>query len=396
MTVLKERVDVLIVGGGIAGAALACALSDTGLSILLIDRSDRPLDTARGDHLQPRTLEILRAWGILDHMVNAGAERRDATRWFDANGDLLLDVPVAALPIAFPYFRYLNHELIGETFLAGARRNEHFEAVRPVGQWTLEPEGDFPRMRIELPTGDFRDVEATVVVGADGVHSQVRKQARMDYELHRYVNPIAVLFGRYRRRNPDNGLRVYLGREHMVSVIPRTGGGCKIGLPLTPAEIREWRTCSTDEISRRVRDSVPDLEFDDLVFGAVYPPVRCHAPKWTQGRVVLVGDACHSLHPARSQGMNITIRCIDELVRQLPIDGGSLECRELPAALARFETAVRPGVERELASNHRAGQEMDNPERRSFEPLIEKLQQLQSSKEKLLAYAYGAAGYEQA
>jgi 2-polyprenyl-6-methoxyphenol hydroxylase-like FAD-dependent oxidoreductase len=69
MTVLKERVDVLIVGGGIAGAALACALSDTGLSILLIDRSDRPLDTARGDHLQPRTLEILREWGILDHMV---------------------------------------------------------------------------------------------------------------------------------------------------------------------------------------------------------------------------------------------------------------------------------------------------------------------------------------
>ena len=111
---------------------------------------------------------------------------------------------------------------------------------------------------------------------------------------------------------------------------------------------------------------------------------------------MLIGDACHALHPARSQGMNITIRCIDELVRQLPIDGESLERCELPAALARFETAVRPGVERELASNHRAGQEMDNPERRSFEPLIEKLQQLQSSKEKLLAYAYGAAGYEQA
>ncbi len=302
---------------------------------------------------------------------------------------------MATLPIAFPYFRYLNHELIGETLLAGARRNVRFQTIRPVGRWALDLEGDMPRVRIALPTGDHQDVEAAIVVGADGTHSQVRKQAKMEYELHRYVNPIAVLFGRYRSQNPDNALRVYLGHEHMVAVIPRVGGGCKIGLPLTPAEIREWRACSAEEISRRIRRSAPNIEFDNLVFGAVYPPVRCHAPNWVRGRVVLIGDACHALHPARSQGMNISIRCVDELVRQLPIIDGVLEHCEVPAALARFETAVRPGVERELAINHRAGLEMDNPERRSFDPLIEKLQQLQASKDELNAYAYGAAGYSQ-
>ena len=51
----SDDFDVAIVGGGIAGPAMACALAPTGLRVLLIERSSEALDTERGDHLQPQT-----------------------------------------------------------------------------------------------------------------------------------------------------------------------------------------------------------------------------------------------------------------------------------------------------------------------------------------------------
>ena len=68
--------DLAIVGGGIAGPALAAALADSGYRIILIERNADSLDTARGDHLQPLTCEWLARWDVLDLMFARGAERR--------------------------------------------------------------------------------------------------------------------------------------------------------------------------------------------------------------------------------------------------------------------------------------------------------------------------------
>ena len=72
---------ILVIGGGIAGPALAAAVADAGYRTILIERSADPLDTARGDHLQPFTCEALQRWGVLDAMFERGAERRLGSRW---------------------------------------------------------------------------------------------------------------------------------------------------------------------------------------------------------------------------------------------------------------------------------------------------------------------------
>lgn len=77
----RTDVDVLIVGGGIAGPALAAALAPHQLRVGLVERNPGPLDTARGDHLQPRAVELLDAWGALDEILRLGAEQRHGTIW---------------------------------------------------------------------------------------------------------------------------------------------------------------------------------------------------------------------------------------------------------------------------------------------------------------------------
>ena len=66
--------EVLIIGGGVAGSAAACALSKKGYEVLLLEKSEKPQDTARGDHLQPAVCEILGNWDVLDRFFKSGAK----------------------------------------------------------------------------------------------------------------------------------------------------------------------------------------------------------------------------------------------------------------------------------------------------------------------------------
>ena len=50
----------------------------------------------------------------------------------------------------------------------------------------------------------------------------------------------------------------------------------------------------------------------------IYPPSMIIAENWAKDNIVLIGDACHGLHPGRSQGMNTTIKCVDHLLGLIP------------------------------------------------------------------------------
>src|SRR5262249_45863460 len=81
-----EECDVGIVGGGVAGAAAACALVGSGVSVTLFERRDLSRDPNRGDNLHPGTLTILQRWGALPALRERGAFDSRYLTFTDATG----------------------------------------------------------------------------------------------------------------------------------------------------------------------------------------------------------------------------------------------------------------------------------------------------------------------
>lgn len=386
--------DILIIGAGIAGSALACALRDSGLRVLAIDKSDQPLDTARGDHLQPHTCELLQRWGVLQDFFDAGAEKRSGAIWYTSEGECLLRSSVADLDIPHPYFAFINHEKIADVLLSAALSREGIDVIRPIRNWWLEGETtDHYTIRVGLPGGEDTRVGAKIVIGADGRNSRLRKTLAFEAGSHHYERGIIVFFATPEGENPGNFLRVYLGATSTTSVIPRTGGDCKIGFPIGRDAFAEWRRMSATEVEARLRQEVPALRVSSLRLGDIYSPVYLQTKGWVQGSAVLIGDACHAMHPARSQGMNISFRCVDVLADLLRTAGSTVRHEEVEKLLDHYQRRMAPSINATLRRNHELALQMDGSNPEINDKLRSKLEAIQSDADALQAYAMNAAGY---
>ncbi len=388
-----EQVDIGIIGAGIAGAALAAALADSGLRVLLLDRREGLLDTARGDHIQPSLVPVLSRWDVLQDLLEAGAERRVGTRWFDSQQQPIVTVDVPDTGATPPWFLFLNHERIGEVLLKRALRGDA-NLVSGVRQWRLERDGS--AWRIDFRRGEKeRSARCTLLVGADGTGSSVRAQLGIQARRHRYQFPIAVLYGRPAEQAQDRTLDVYLCRERMLSIIPRTGGWTKIGFPIDMTELPQWRDSASSELNALIQRWCPALAFEQLSFGAIYPPVSLRTDSYGgEGAALLLGDACHAMHPARSQGMNTCFRVADRLASMLRgLQTGFAEAAVLPL-IKQFESEFRAALEPQLAENHAAGLQMDTLDGGGFPDLTSQLRVAAQTPEVLRVMARRAAGLE--
>jgi 2-polyprenyl-6-methoxyphenol hydroxylase-like FAD-dependent oxidoreductase len=215
----------------------------------------------------------------------------------------------------------------------------------------------------------------------------------MGLDRHRYQYPIAVLYGCQQGVSDERTLDVYLAEERMVSLIPRTGGATKVGFPVSPEEIGFWKTGSEEALQRRLAEWCPGIKFESLAFGAIYPPVSQQSkPYQGEGALVLIGDARHAMHPARSMGMNTCFRVADQLADSLSgLNSGFSEAQVLPL-LAEFEARFERELTPRLAENHAAGLQMDTITGGGFAKLREQLQLAAGDERILGAMALKAAG----
>jgi len=386
--------DLAIVGGGIAGPALAAALADHGYRIVLIERSAEPLDTARGDHLQPAACAWLERWGVLDMLFKHGAERRCGARWQTPDGQLVLNVSVDDLDIPHPYFLYLNHELISEVLLEKASANPGFSILRPATAHVVR-DASAPGQHGLLVNhaGGQVHVNAHCIVIADGRASPGRKALGIETRIHNYANPLLVLFAPRTFHDPRNDAHIFLTSAGIISVVPRICDHWKIGFPLGREQLAGWTDSTPEELARRLTQMVPLLDGIKPQVAGVYPVAMVNAARWADGNCVLLGDACHALHPGRSQGMNVALRGVTMLAALLGSSDFPKSPPAVPRLLSDFEAQHKGPIDARLEANHARGLEMDQLDAAGVERTRKALSEVAASKEKTHGYCMRAAGY---
>ncbi|MGI3204130.1 FAD-dependent monooxygenase [Streptomyces sp. GLT-R25] len=176
---MTEPLDVLVVGAGPTGLALAAQLRSYGVTFRIIDRS---LDLARESRalaIQPRTLEALAGLGLADELVARG----------NPAVQLRMHLPrrVLSLPLfdigcddtPYPFLLFLS-QAETEDVLGGRQAERGTELVK------LSAEDDGVVCVVRRGDGTEEQVRARFVVGCDGAHSTVRAEAGIAFEGRAY------------------------------------------------------------------------------------------------------------------------------------------------------------------------------------------------------------------
>ncbi|HEY7177280.1 MAG TPA: FAD-dependent monooxygenase [Micromonosporaceae bacterium] len=304
-----DPVDVLVVGAGPTGLALAAHLVANGVRPLVIDRAMHRVHESRALAIQPRTLEVLAPLGVSGRLVELGNR---AVQMNVHAGHLELSIPLFDLGLAdtaYPYLLFLS-QAETERILAEhlGRHGVHVERGVELVRLEQSPEG----VRAWLRGRDDTDttVAARYVVGCDGAHSTVRAAAGIDFVGGSYPQNFVLVDAE--ADGIDTGAaHVFLAERGMLFFFP-------LGRPAS------WRLLAMRPTGGDGR-APTDVTLEDvqtLVDRYTDGKVRLHDPLWitnfrlhhraaTQyrsGRVFVAGDAAHIHSPAGAQGMNTGIQ----------------------------------------------------------------------------------------
>jgi 2-polyprenyl-6-methoxyphenol hydroxylase-like FAD-dependent oxidoreductase len=365
------EVDVVIVGAGPTGLAMANCLSRLGISVFLADSKDGPTRESRAIVVQARTMEIYDQLGLAEAMLEKLYFAASVIPGYEST--LFSPVPLGELGAGitpFPRVHVLEQSAT-ETILAGALET----AGRPVAwghrlialEMEIEAQGDAAgatalpvRARFTAEGGPV-DVHARYCVGADGASSAVRTM--LGIQFVGVTNPqtfyVADAVG-VRGLSPGR-INVRFGAREFLLTFPMGPGGHDRLLGLVPRPRQGAARRATggvapepvDATKRTVRETLHDtfaVDYDDTEWFATYRVHHRTAARFRQGAAFLVGDAAHVHSPVGGQGMNTGIQDAHNLACKI---GDVLAGRAGEPYLDRYEAERRPVALRLVTSTDR-------------------------------------------
>jgi salicylate hydroxylase len=339
MTQAKPR--ILIVGGGIGGLFAANALIAHGLSVSVYEQAPALGEVGAGVYLTPNSVRQMERVGLGPAVEQWGARVGPKSHYFRHDGTPIAPVQVtdaSGWSANFGMHRADLVDFLAAALPAGVVHCGH----RAVG---FEQSGDLARVRF----ANGGSAEADVVVGADGIHSELRP----------YVFPPStpVFHGTISYRGlisrerlpgwPMDRWLMWAGPSRHFLVFPVRHGEMVNYVGFVPAdrEMKEsWSAAGDPDALRREFDGwdpriASVLKQVDKTFRwALYD--REPLPTWSKGRLTLLGDAAHPMLPHLGQGANQSIEDGMALATIL----SQVDTTRVPAALLAYERLRRERV----------------------------------------------------
>jgi len=334
--------DIVIVGGGLNGPALALALAQIGRSVTIIDSQSRPVlegveFDGRSYALALASQRLLRALGVWD----AVADQAQA----------MLDIKVSdgrAGEGAGPFFMHFDHREIEEgpmgymledRFLRRALLDAMDEAPQITQMFetrVVSQEVGSNGVIVSLDGG--KTLTARLLVGADGRSSGTAKRAGIGRTGWGYGQ--TALVACVAHEQPHEGIaHQFFMPPGPLAILPLPGNRSSIVWSETDARAREIQTLDDaaylDVLRPRFGDFLGAISLEGKRF--TYPLNLTLANSFIGDRLALVGDAAHGMHPIAGQGLNAGLRDVGALAEVISDASQRGEDFASPLVLQRYQ-----------------------------------------------------------
>lgn len=324
--------DIVILGGGLNGAALACALANGPHAVAVVEPHPPAAPTEAWDSriyaYSPGNVGWMKALGGWDDTVRAQAVFQMRIHG-DAGGRLSFDALDAGLPeLAWIAENGRLQASLWRAFQASVNVTTIAARAEAV---TWNPDGHH---RLHLAGGD--SLRARLLVAADGAQSWLRGQAGIGIrsEDYRHVGVVA----NFETEKPHRGTAFQWFRpDGVLAWLPLPGKHISMVWSTPPEHAAELQALDGDQLARKVAAAgghgLGPLR--RITPAAGFPLVRRRADEWVRPGLVLLGDAAHTVHPLAGQGVNLGFRDSRLLAEMLASGGDPGEIGRLAGYAAR-------------------------------------------------------------
>ncbi len=343
---MAAKPAIAIIGAGMGGLAAAATLRRAGFDVRVFEQAARFGRIGAGIQMMPNSMKVLREIGVEDRVRKAAFAPRSHLNRIGDSGKVTIELPMPEERYGAPYL-CMHRATLHEALLSGVPA----DIIHP-GKKLVGLTQDAERVTLEFADGTREHADA--VIGADGVHSVVREillgpetpynKGRVAY---RGVFPASLM----------NGLDIgpsrtkWWGEDRHIVIYYTTANRDEIYFVTSLPEGIDWAT----KESWSAKGDVKELR---AAYSGFHPDVRavldacpdCHKwailerdplPRWSVGRVALLGDACHPMTPYMAQGAATSIEDAAVIARCLAEAGDDIE-----GAFQRYEAHRKPRTSR--------------------------------------------------
>ncbi|NLW96186.1 FAD-dependent oxidoreductase [Luteimonas wenzhouensis] len=340
---MRRRVphDVAVVGGGAVGAACALALAREGLDVRLLDAARLPAWSAGDPDLRvyalaPDNVALLDSLEVWDAVRAARAQPYRRMEVWDAAGGEPIVFDADAL--ARPGLGWIVENRLLVDMLWRALERAGVQVSCPARVEALEQGAEAAVLRLE----DGTAVAARIVVAADGAASPLRRMAGIGAAVHDYGQQGVVGYVRTASPHQDTAWQRFLPTGPLA-LLPWVDGACSIVWTLPADEATRILALDDDAFADALTTASGARlgEVRPLGRRAGFPLRRQLSDRQYAGRVLVVGDAAHAVHPLAGQGVNLGLRDVAALRDQVARARGRGVAWDAPHRLARWARARR-------------------------------------------------------